>query len=97
MFQVIVVFASLSVFGLAYVSLQAIWLIARPLFKRGGSDTGSKEHAFFHTQLGHYAACLLAGNLFTSAAGMLVGNWVARGNMREGKLKAFGIIDVSHN
>jgi hypothetical protein len=95
--QAIVVFASLSVFALAYISLRAVWLVARPLFKRSTSRIGSKEHAFFHTQLGHFAACLLAGNFFTSAAGMMVGHWVASGSMREGEFAALSSINISNN
>jgi hypothetical protein len=82
--QVIVIFASLSVFALSLIYLRAIWLVASPLFQRSSHHAGSKEHAFFHTQLGHYAACLLAGNFFTSAGGVMVGNLIARGSM-EGK------------
>ncbi|KIM84269.1 hypothetical protein PILCRDRAFT_6532 [Piloderma croceum F 1598] len=82
---VIVAFASLSVFAVAFVFLRAIWLIANPL-RRSSRHAGSKEYAFFHTQLGHYAACLLGGNLFASAAGTVVGHWVILGGMHEGSI-----------
>lgn len=50
-----------------------------PIFIRDSKGrVVSKEQIFFRTQLGHYAVCLLAGNFFTSAAGVVVGVWVAR-------------------
>jgi hypothetical protein len=63
-------------------------MLVSPFFKRDSLHVGSKEHAFFNTQLGQYAACLLVGNLFTGAAGILVGNWIARGGIGEGSICA---------
>jgi hypothetical protein len=71
-------------------------MLVSPFFKRDSLHVGSKEHAFFNTQLGQYAACLLVGNLFTGAAGILVGNWIARGGIGEGKLMALCSINISH-
>jgi hypothetical protein len=81
------------VLALAFIFLRAIWLIASPL-RRSSRRVGSKEYAFFHTQLGHYAACLLGGNLFASASGIAVGHWVVLGSMHEGKFVAISWIDV---
>lgn len=76
--------ASLSVFALTFLALRALWLVASPIFRPNASQRVSKEHIFFQTQLGHYAACLLASNFFTSAAGVVVARWVADGGLREG-------------
>jgi len=67
------------------VFLGLIWIVVGPVFQRNGRHAGSKEYAFFHTQSGHYAACLLAGNLFTSSAGLAIGSWVAAGGLHNGK------------
>lgn len=55
--QVAVVFAALSVSALSFVALRALWLVASPLFVRNARQTVSKEHVFFHTQLGDYYRC----------------------------------------
>jgi hypothetical protein len=83
------------VLALAFVFLRAIWLVASPL-RRSSRHAGSNEYAFFHTQLGHYAACLLGGNLFASAAGTVVGHWVILGGMHEGKLRQ-SVESMSHS
>jgi len=83
---VIIVFASLSVSALAFVCLRAIWLVASPVFSRRSRNALSKEHAFFQTQLGYYAACLLASNFFTSISVLIVGNWIVRGGIQEGSM-----------
>jgi hypothetical protein len=35
------------------------------------SQAGNREFAFFNTQLGYYAACLLVANMFNSIAGLM--------------------------
>jgi hypothetical protein len=92
--QVVVVFASLSLFALTFVCLRVTWLLARPLFNRNNHRTRSNEHAFFNTQLGHYAACLLTSSVFTSIAGLIVGTWIARGGVQEGKFASVCLIII---
>ena len=75
-------------FALTFLAVRALWLVTSPVFLPGASQRVSKEHIFFHTQLGHYAACLLGSNFFTSAAGVIVARWVADGGLQEGMARS---------
>lgn len=96
MLQVIVIFASLSTIALTFICLRAVWHVTSPLFTRNSRHTESKAYAFFNTQLGHYAACLLASNLCTSIAGTITSNWVAGGGVQQGMFAAYSVRPSPH-
>ncbi|TFK40233.1 hypothetical protein BDQ12DRAFT_488623 [Crucibulum laeve] len=76
------VFAVLSAFALLSVVLRIIWLG----IQRHWTRAEPQEYVFFHTQLGHYAACLLIANLFNSTAGLVGITWVVNRGITEGSV-----------
>lgn len=82
--QALDVFAVVSTFALVSLALRMIWFSLKPLLQRGSLQP-SREHIFFHTQIGLYAVCLLTGNFFSSFAGVIGIIWVANKGITEGK------------
>ncbi|TFK72979.1 hypothetical protein BDN72DRAFT_894414 [Pluteus cervinus] len=72
----ITIFAVLSTLALASVAVRIIWIAVRQFITH--NYTQPQEYVFFHTQLGHYAACLLISNLLSSIAGLITINWVSQ-------------------
>ncbi|EKM78676.1 hypothetical protein AGABI1DRAFT_128960 [Agaricus bisporus var. burnettii JB137-S8] len=75
-------FAILSTVALASVALRIMWLALKKL--RNPNAAQSREYAFFSTQLGNYAACLLVGNMMSSAAGLIGLQWLVNRGITEG-------------
>lgn len=82
--QVVNAFAILSTVALASVALRIMWLALKKL--RNPNAAQSREYAFFSTQLGNYAACLLVGNMMSSAAGLIGLQWLVNRGITEGNV-----------
>ena len=81
--QTINVFALLSTFALVSLAVRVFFLAIRRLLSYR-SIVDSKEYAFFSTQLGNYAACLLIANALSSVAGLMGLVSLARGGILQG-------------
>jgi len=81
------VVAVLSTSALTCVAFRIIYLAIAPLFfPRDTNAPEPREYVFFHTQLGHYAACLLLGNLCTGVAGLIGFQWLHDQGVTDGSL-----------
>lgn len=93
-FQFLVIIAFVSGLSLVGVAVRAAWLAIGVLLNRDNSRAPSREYIFFHTQLGLYAACLLAMNFITAVGGMIGTTWIAQRGISEGKLVNLTCRDV---
>lgn len=84
------IFAILSTLGLVSVALRIAWLFIR----RHLLPTAPEAHepAFFKTQLGQYAVCLLVAMMFSTASGIIGLSWVVQRGITEGLLVFLGFI-----
>ncbi|KAF8656842.1 hypothetical protein AX16_002390 [Volvariella volvacea WC 439] len=71
----VTVFAILSTTALLSIALRIIWLGIHHHISQSGAQP--QEYAFFRTQLGTYAACLLLANTINSSAGLINIKWLA--------------------
>lgn len=53
------------------------------------------EILFFRTQLGHYAGCLILGNVFISTAGLINLSWLSRSGLSQGKPVQYYAITIN--
>ncbi|KAL0954663.1 hypothetical protein HGRIS_003614 [Hohenbuehelia grisea] len=83
---VVGVFALLSTAALAWVAFRIVYLAVVRRFIVSTDDAQPREYVFFHTQLGHYAACLLLGNLCTGIAGLIGFQWLGDKGVTDGPL-----------
>lgn len=77
-------FAILSALALVSVAFRVLWLAVRKLWNTDAAR--SQEYVFFHTQLGHYAACLLVGNIMNSTAGLMGFPWLLKRGITDGNV-----------
>jgi len=77
-------FAILSTLALVSVAVRVIWLAVHRLLERNHAEPSPREYVFFHTQLGHYAACLLIANLCIGTAGLMGIPWLVHKGITEG-------------
>jgi hypothetical protein len=73
--------------ALVSVALRITWLALKKF--RDPTAAQSREYVFFSTQLGNYAACLLAGNTMSCVAGLIGMKWLVNGGITEGKCLLF--------
>jgi len=79
--QAMSIFSLLSSLALVSVVIRISWLAVR---HRLSVNQRKPEFVFFNTQLGRYAACLLAANSFIGAAGLIGIRWVIQKGIAEG-------------
>ncbi|TRM64776.1 hypothetical protein BD626DRAFT_567651 [Schizophyllum amplum] len=72
-------FAILSTLAIVSVAVRIAWLAARRHLRK---DTAlPKEYAFFRTQLGNYAVCLLIANMFNNISGLMGISYTVQGGI----------------
>ncbi|KIM40010.1 hypothetical protein M413DRAFT_189985 [Hebeloma cylindrosporum] len=77
------IFAVLATVALVSVVLRVSWLAIRRTFFK--SCTDARECVFFHTQLGHYAACLIIALMSNAVAGIIGIQWYFQGGIVDGR------------
>ena len=70
-----------SILSITAFAGRIAYVAIRPYFREGLSAANTKESAFFRTQLGAYAACLLFANLLSNAAGVIDFHWSSAGGI----------------
>jgi hypothetical protein len=65
------------------VVFRVFWLAIQRTFFR--PCTKAQECIFFHTQLGHYAACLIIALMFNAVAGIIGIQWYFHGGIVNGR------------
>jgi hypothetical protein len=83
MIQAVNIFAVLATLALVSVVFRVSWLAIRRTFFE--SCTKAQECVFFHTQLGHYAACLIIALMFNAVAGIIGIQWYFHGGIVNGR------------
>jgi len=81
--QAVNIFAILATLALASVVFRVSWMAIRRTFFK--PCTRAHECVFFHTQLGHYAACLIIALMFNAVAGIIGIQWYFRGGIVDGR------------
>lgn len=82
----LIITSSLSILSIVFLALRVCYASVRRAMQglRGRRD--SREAVFFQTQLGTYAACLLAANFMTEVAGFFGIYWLSQGGIASGEI-----------